>query len=285
MNDQSVNARLKYLTGFGSHHETEAVEGALPIGQNSPQHVAFGLYAEQLSGTAFTAPRSENLRSWLYRLRPSAMHAAFERVEDKLLRTAPCHEAETTPNRLRWAPLAIPAAPTDFVEGLATYATNGDSRSQHGAGIHGYCANRSMAKRVFYSADGEMLFVPQEGAITLATELGRIGVAPGAVALVPRGMKFRVEIHGSPVRGYICENYGAPFRLPDLGPIGSNGLANARDFQIPVAAYEDRDEPTEVIAKFAGHLWRTRLDHSPLDVVAWHGNYAPFKTTSRASTP
>ena len=268
---------MKYLAGFGSHHETEAIAGALPVGQNSPQQVAFGLYAEQLSGSAFTAPRSENARSWLYRLRPSAMHGAFARVDDGLVRTAPCGEAETPPNRLRWSPLPMPGASIDFVEGLATYATCGESRAQHGAAIHAYAANRSMERRVFYGADGEMLLVPQEGAITLATEMGRLAVAPGEVALVPRGVKFRVEIGATSVRGYICENYGAPFRLPDLGPIGSNGLANPRDFQYPVAAYEDRDEPTEVIAKFGGHLWRGRIDHSPLDVVAWHGNYAPFK--------
>ena len=277
MNDQSIASTLKYLNGFGSHHETEAVEGALPVGQNSPQKVPFGLYAEQLSGSAFTAPRAENLRSWLYRLRPSAMHRPFERMDDKLIRTAHCREVETSPNRLRWQPLPMPAERVDFVDGLATYATCGDSRAQHGAGVHGYCANKSMERRVFYSADGELLIVPQEGALVLATELGRLEVAPGEIALVPRGVRFRVELRGGPARGYACENYGATFRLPELGPIGSNGLANPRDFQYPVAAWEDRDEPTEVVAKFGGHLWSAQFDHSPLDVVAWHGNYAPFK--------
>ena len=268
---------MRYLTGFGSHHETEAVAGALPVGQNSPQKVAFGLFAEQLSGAAFTAPRAENLRSWLYRLRPSAMHRPFERMDDRLVRTAHCREVEASPNRLRWQPLPLPAERVDFVAGLATYATCGDARAQHGAGIHAYCANKSMERRVFYSADGEMLFVPQEGAIVLATEMGRLEAAPGEVALVPRGVRFRVELAAASARGYVCENYGAPFRLPELGPIGANGLANARDFQYPVAAFEDRDEATEVVAKFGGHLWCARFDHSPLDVVAWHGNYAPFK--------
>ncbi len=245
MNDQSVQTSVKYLSGFGSHHETEALEGALPVGRNSPREVAFGLYAEQLSGTAFTAPRAQNLRSWLYRLRPSAAHGPFEQVDDGLIRTGRCREAETSPNRLRWAPLPMPADRADFVAGLATYATCGEARAQHGAGIHLYCANRSMAKRVFHNADGEMLFVPQEGAITLATELGRLDVAPGEIAVVPRGMKFRVLIHGAAVRGYVCENYGAPFRLPDLGLIGSNGLANPRDFQSPSPHIEDRDKPTD----------------------------------------
>ena len=276
MNDRSVQNAIKYLSGFGAHHETEAIEGALPVGQNSPQKAPFGLYAEQLSGSSFTMARPENLRSWLYRLRPSAMHGPFEQLDDKLVRTGRCREVETSPNRLRWAPMPMPADRADFLDGLTTYATCGEARAQHGAGIHVYCANRSM-DRVFYDADGEMLFVPQEGAITLATEMGNLAVAPGEIALVPRGVRFRVAIHGTAVRGYVCENYGAPFRLPDLGPIGSNGLANPRDFLAPTAAYEDRDAKTELVAKFGGHLWSTSLDHSPLDVVAWHGNYYPVK--------
>jgi homogentisate 1,2-dioxygenase len=239
--------------------------------------VPFGLYAEQLSGSAFTMPRGQNLRSWLYRLRPSAMHKPFARVADAGVRTAPCLEAECSPNRLRWAPQPAPSAPTDFIAGLATLATCGDARAQRGAGVHLYAANRSMKDRVAYDADGELLIVPQEGALLLATELGRLEVAPGEVAVVPRGVRFRVDLRGDAARGYVCENYGAPFRLPDLGPIGSNGLASPRDFLAPVAAFEDRDEPTELIAKFGGHLWATRLAHSPLDVVAWHGNYFPYK--------
>jgi homogentisate 1,2-dioxygenase len=253
------------------------VEGALPVGRNSPQQVPFGLYAEQLSGSAFTMARTQNLRSWLYRLRPSAMHKAYARIADGSLRTAPCLEAESSPNRLRWMPQPAPAAPTDFVAGLATLATCGDAHAQHGAAAHVYAANRSMEDRVFHDADGELLIVPQEGALLLATEFGRLDVAPGEIAVVPRGIRFRVEIGGAIARGYVCENYGAPFRLPDLGPIGSNGLAAPRDFLAPTAAFEDREAPTELVAKFGGHLWSTRLDHSPLDVVAWHGNYYPYK--------
>jgi homogentisate 1,2-dioxygenase len=208
-------------------------------------------------------------------MRPSAMHAPFKRIDDGKLRTAPCREAECPPNRLRWAPQPMPKEPTDFLAGLATLATGGDVRLQVGAAAHAYAANRSM-KRLFYSADGEMLIVPQHGALLLATEFGRLEVAPGEIALVPRGVKFRVEVEG-PIRGYVCENYGAPFRLPELGPIGSNGLANVRDFLAPCAAYEDRDERTEVVAKLGGHLWSVEYDHSPLDVVAWHGNFYPYK--------
>jgi homogentisate 1,2-dioxygenase len=268
---------MNYLSGFGSHHESEAVAGALPVGRNSPQKTPFGLYAEQLSGSSFTMPRAHNLRSWQYRLRPSAMHAPFTRIPDGAIRTAPCGEVEATPNRLRWGPQAAPGAPTDFVAGLETLATCGDAQAQRGVAMHRYAANRSMVDRVFYSADGELLLVPQEGALTLATEFGVLEVAPGEIALIPRGVRLRVELGGAMARGYACENYGAPFRLPDLGPIGANGLAAARDFLAPVARFEDRDAATELVAKFAGHLWSTRLAHSPLDVVAWHGNYYPCK--------
>jgi homogentisate 1,2-dioxygenase len=277
VNDRSATTALQYLSGFGSFHETEAVAGALPQGQNSPQKVPFGLYAEQLSGSAFTAPRSENLRSWLYRLRPSAMHDAFEQIDDGLVRTAQCREADVSPNRLRWKPLAMSATRADFLDGLITYVTCGDARSQHGAAVHLYAANRSMKDRVFYDADGELLVVPWDGELLFATEFGRLAVAPGEIALIPRGVKFRVELTGPGARGYVCENYGATFRLPELGPIGSNGLANPRDLLAPVAAYEDADRETEVVAKFAGHLWSAKLAHSPLDVVAWHGNYYPYK--------
>ena len=266
---------LRYLSGFGAHRESEAVEGALPVGQNSPQKPPFGLYAEQLSGSAFTAPRSQNLHSWLYRMRPSAMHEPFRRMDDGRIRTAACREAECPPNRLRWGPLPIPDAPTDFVAGLATLATAGDVRTQVGAAVHVYAANRSM-ERFFSTSDGEVLLVPQQGGILLATEFGRLAVTPGEIAVVPRGVKFRVEVAG-PVRGYACENYGAPFRLPELGPIGANGLANPRDFLGPVACFEDVEKPAEVVTKLAGHLWSVRYSHSPLDVVAWHGNHYPYK--------
>ena len=265
---------LKYQTGFGAHFTTEAVAGALPIGQNSPQRVPFGLYAEQISGTAFTAPRHENKRSWLYRLRPSAGHGPYAPyAQDKLVSR---FDGPVTPNRLRWSPLEIPAAPTDFVDGLVTIAGNADAATLNGMGVHLYLANTSMQNRVFYDADGELLIVPQQGVLTLVTEMGVLKAGPGHIAVIPRGVRFRVEVDG-PSRGYVCENYGAAFKLPDLGPIGSNGLANPRDFETPVAAFEDVDAPTLVIQKFQGSLWAAEWDHSPLDVVAWHGNLAPYR--------
>jgi homogentisate 1,2-dioxygenase len=262
---------MTYLPGFANHHATEAVPGALPVGRNSPQKTPFGLYAEQLSGTAFTAPRAENRRSWLYRLRPTANHPPFKPYAGaKHLRSAPFDEVPPSPNRMRWNPLPLPTVPTDWVDGLVSYGGN------EGVGIHLYAANRDM-DRAFFSADGELLIVPEQGGLLIDTELGRLDVPPLHVALIPRGVRFRVALPDGAARGYVLENYGALFRLPDLGPIGANGLANPRDFETPVAWFEDRDEPCEVVQKFGGGLWRTTLDHSPFDVVAWHGNLAPCR--------
>jgi homogentisate 1,2-dioxygenase len=266
---------IRYQSGFGNTFESEAVKGALPVGRNSPQRPPKGLYPEVLSGSAFTAPRAENRSSWLYKLRPSAMHGPYRRIKDGLLRSGPFTEVETSPNRLRWDPLPLPSKPTDFVDGLATMAGSGDAALQTGVAVHVYRANRSMKNRVFWNADGELMFVPQQGALSLFTELGELQIAPGEIAVVPRGMKFRVELSG-PSRGYLCENYGAHFRLPELGPIGSQGLAQTRDFLAPVAAFEDKGK-CEAVAKFMGALWASELAHSPLDVVAWHGDYVPYK--------
>jgi homogentisate 1,2-dioxygenase len=266
-----------YQSGFGNEFATEALPGVLPASQNSPQKVAHGLYAEQLSGTAFTAPRSDNQRSWLYRIRPAAMHHPFTKVFHPTLQSGPFTELSASPNQLRWNPFPIPSAPADFIEGLITIAGNGSADSQIGVAIHVYTANRSMQDRFFYNADGEMLIVPQQGALSLRTELGVLDIAPGEIAVVPRGVRFAVDLQADSARGYVCENYGQLLRLPDLGPIGANGLANRRDFLAPVAAYEDREGQFELLAKFAGKLWSAAIDHSPLDVVAWHGNYTPYK--------
>ena len=268
-----------YLSGFASELATEALEGALPVGRNSPQRAPYGLYPEQMSGTAFTVPRHANRRSWLYRIRPAVLHGAFEPFAQPLLATAPFDATHTSPNPLRWDPFPLPDAPTDFVDGLSTIAGNGNAAAQTGLGIHVYACNRSMRERFFYDADGELLIVPQQGELRIATELGILDVAAGEIALVPRGVRFAVELAdpASPARGYVCENYGAQFRLPELGPIGANGLANARDFLAPVAAYSTREGEFALIAKFGGRLWRAPIDHSPLDVVAWHGNYTPYK--------
>ncbi|MBB5936316.1 homogentisate 1,2-dioxygenase [Streptomyces zagrosensis] len=278
---RKVAEALIYSSGFGNEHSSEAVPGALPHGRNSPQRAPLGLYAEQLSGSAFTEPRRNNRRSWLYRIRPSAAHPPFTRIDNGALRSAPFTGPEQSavapdPNRLRWDPLPKPATGTDFLAGLWTLGGNGDATQRTGMAIHLYAANTSMTDRVFSDADGELLIVPESGGLLLRTEFGLLRAEPGEVALIPRGVRFRVELLDPTVSGYVCENYGQPFILPDLGPIGANGLANARDFRAPVAAYEERETPVDVVNKFCGNLWATTYDHSPLDVVAWHGNHVPY---------
>ncbi|NYF36169.1 homogentisate 1,2-dioxygenase [Stenotrophomonas sp. JAI102] len=265
-----------YQTGFGNEFATEAVPGALPVGRNSPQRVAHGLYAEQLSGTAFTAPRGSNRRSWVYRIRPAVTHGEFTPFLQPHLH-GDFAQGAVSPNQLRWDPLPLPGTPTDFIEGLYTMGGNGSPDAHGGVGIHLYAANRDMQGRYFYDADGELLIVPQLGRLRLLTELGVIEIEPQQIAVIPRGVRFRVELPDGDARGYVCENFGALLKLPDLGPIGSNGLANPRDFETPHAAFENLDGAFELIAKFEGQLWRADIDHSPLDVVAWHGNYAPYR--------
>jgi homogentisate 1,2-dioxygenase len=267
---------LQYQSGFGNEFATEALPGALPVGRNSPQRAPYRLYAEQLSGTAFTAPRHSNRRSWLYRIRPAALHGKFEALPAGGFHNDFGH-GPVTPEQLRWSPMAMPSAPTDWLDSLFTMAGNGGAWAGTGAGIHVYAANRDMEGRFFYDADGELLIVPQQGRLRIATELGVLEVEPQEIALIPRGIRFSISLPDGEARGYVCENFGAMLKLPDLGPIGSNGLANPRDFLAPVAAYVDREGEFELVAKFQGHLWRAPLRHSPLDVVAWHGNYTPCK--------
>ena len=265
-----------YQTGFGNEFATEALPGALPVGRNSPQQVAHGLYAEQLTGTAFTAPRHANRRSWLYRIRPAAVHGRFEPFAH-----AGFHNdfgsGPVTPEKLRWDPLPLPGTGTDFIEGLYTVAGNGGPEAGTGVGLHLYAANRDMDGRFFCNADGELMLVPELGRLHIETELGVLDVEPQQIAVIPRGVRFRIALPEGQARGYVCENFGALFKLPDLGPIGSNGLANPRDFEYPQAAFEDVEGEFELLTKFQGHLWRSDIGHSPLDVVAWHGNYAPYR--------
>ena len=277
---------LAYLTGFGNDFETERLPGALPVGRNSPQKCPYGLYAEQLSGSPFTAPRATNQRTWFYRIRPSVLHGArFSRVEGGHWRTAPCASPEMPPGQLRWGPTPIPNTPMTLVEGIHSMTTAGDAGAQAGMGAHVYLATASMKDAYLVNADAEMLFVPQQGALRFVTECGIIEAAPGEIVAIPRGMKMRAELVDGPVRGYMCENYGGAFRLPERGPIGANCLANSRDFLTPVAAYEDREAPSTLYLRNRGVLWKTQIGHSPLDVVAWHGNYAPYKYDLRRFSP
>lgn len=265
--------------GFGNHFESEAVPGALPVGRNSPQRAPLGLYAELLSGSAFTAPRAENRRTWMYRRRPSVVAGACEPYPHPTWKTGAAEGVVAPPDPLRWHPIPVPEQPLDFVDGVHTVAVNGDAEAQTGIGVHLVLCNASM-KRAFVDADGELLLVPQQGRLRITTELGMLEVAPGEIALLPRGMAFRVDVDG-PTRLYVCENYGAPFRLPELGPIGSNGLASARDFLAPRAAFDADPAPTEIVRKAGGRLWRSQSPTSPFNVVAWHGNLVPFKYDTR----
>jgi homogentisate 1,2-dioxygenase len=274
---------LRYQGGFGNEYASEAVAGALPQGRNSPQRAPFNLYPELISGTAFTAPRRENRRSWLYRRQPSVVAGRYQAYQQPHWTTGAGREIALPPEPMRWAPIPLEGAEDlDFVDGIRTLAANGDAEAQSGVAAHVYLCGRSMQRRALVNADGEMLFVPQQGRLVLRTEMGVLEVKPGEIALLPRGVVFKVALPDSeagagPSRGYLCENYGAQFRLPELGPIGSNGLANARDFQAPVAAFEDATIAYELIKKSSGRLWSAPTRHSPFNVVAWHGNLAPVK--------
>jgi len=274
-----MSGPLDYLSGFGNQHSTEALPGALPVGRNSPQRAAHGLFAELLSGTAFTAPRAANLRTWMYRKHPSVQAGPFTPLAHPHLVSGAAGGVAMPPDPLRWKPLAMPVGDVaiDFIEGLRTWVVNGDVAAQIGMAAHLVVANRAMTRRAFVDADGEILIVPQQGRLAITTELGRLDVSPGEIALIPRGMAWSVALPDGAARAYVCENYGAPFRLPELGPIGSNGLANARDFLAPVAAVDDTPGDWELVKKFDGRLWRATLASSPFDVVAWHGNLAPYK--------
>lgn len=274
---QVPDSPLTYQSGFGNEFATEAIPGALPRGRNSPQLAPFDLYPELLSGTAFTAPRHENRRSWLYRRQPSVIAGRYSPFVQTLWSTGIEGRAALPPEPLRWAPPAFSDVPADFVEGMTTLVANGNAAMQAGMGALMYCANRSMEKRAFVNHDGEMLVVPQEGRLLIRTEMGMLDVKPGEIVLLPRGVAFQVTLPEGPARGYVCENYGAMFRLPELGPIGSNGLANARDFLSPVAACEGGQAGYELVKKSDGFFWTAPLKSSPFNVVAWHGNLAPVK--------
>ncbi|MGP0094050.1 MAG: homogentisate 1,2-dioxygenase [Xanthobacteraceae bacterium] len=277
----------QYMSGFGNSFETEALRGALPVGRNSPQKVNYGLYAEQLSGTPFTAPQGANQRSWLYRIRPTVRHAGrFHKIGRGRIRTAPERdEGELPIGQLRWGPVPIPREALTFVTGLHTVTTAGDAEAMAGMASHVAFVTQSMVREHFFNADGELLVVPQQGTLRFRTEFGVIEVEPGEICVIPRGVIFRVELIDGPARAYVCENYGGAFALPGRGPIGANCLANARDFLTPVAAYEDSEDPCTLFVKWGGELFKTEVGHSPIDVVAWHGNYAPYKYDLRRYSP
>ncbi len=270
--------KTHYQHGFLNHFETEARAGALPHGQNSPQKSPLGLYAEQLTGSAFTMPRHRNLKSWLYRIKPSVVQGKFVEIgHGTWISDAAQGRVVKTPQAMRMNPYPEATKPTDFVDSLYTYAINGSAASASGSAIHLYAFNQSMKNRYLYNADAEMMLVPESGEMTVHTELGALELSPLHIGVIPRGMKFRIELTSKHARGYVCENFGQPFQLPELGPIGANGLAHPRDFETPIAAFENLEGDFELLARYQGSLWQARIGHSPLDVVAWHGNYAPYR--------
>jgi len=277
----------QYMSGFGNSFETEALPDALPIGRNSPQKVNYGLYAEQLSGSPFTAPREQNQRSWLYRIWPTVKHSGrYARIDKRLIRTAPAREESTLPiGQQRWNPLPIPKAELTFVTGLHTMTTAGDCDTQVGMASHVLLVTHPMTNEFFFDADGELLIVAQHNKLRFRTEFGVIDIEPGEICVIPRGVIFKVELINGPARAYVCENYGGAFTLPNRGPIGANCLANPRDFLIPVATYEDKEQTSSLFVKWGGELYRSEIARSPLDVVAWHGNYAPYKYDLRRFSP
>lgn len=268
-----------YQSGFGNHFETEALAGALPQGMNSPQKCAYGLYGEQLSGTPFTAPAAENERTWVYRIRPSVKHVGrFQKVDVPYWKSAPFIDPDVASlGQYRWDPVPHAEEALDWISGMRTMTTAGDVNTQIGMAAHVYLVTASMEDSYFYSADSELLVVPQQGILRFHTELGILDVAPQEIAIIPRGLVYRVEVIDGPARGFVCENYGQKFDLPYRGPIGANCLANARDFKTPVAAFEDREVPSDITVKWCGQFHKSQIDQSPLDVVAWHGNYVPVK--------
>ncbi|MEE9454513.1 MAG: homogentisate 1,2-dioxygenase [Paracoccaceae bacterium] len=282
-----MGATLSYMPGFGNDFETEALPDALPQGRNSPQKCNYGLYAEQLSGTPFTAPTHENERTWCYRIRPSVKHVnRFQRIEMPYWKSAPnIDDHITSLGQYRWDPVAMPDTPLSFITGMRTMTTAGDVNTQVGMAAHQYLATVDMVDEYFYSADSELLVVPQDGVLVIATELGIMRVEPLEIAIIPRGMVFKVTLEDGPARGFVCENYGAKFVLPGRGPIGANCLANPRDFKTPIAAFEDKEVPSKVTMKWCGQFHETEIGHSPLDVIAWHGNYVPCKYDLRTFSP
>ncbi|MBI1396949.1 MAG: homogentisate 1,2-dioxygenase [Betaproteobacteria bacterium] len=268
---------LSYQTGFGNEFATESIPGTLPRGRNSPQRPPQGLYPELISGTAFTAPRHANRRTWTYRTRPSVVTGHFELVEHPTWTTLATNGTAVPPNPMRWHPFPLPTTPTDFLQGLHTIAATGHPDFQTGVAALVYLANESMGRRALVNIDAEMLIVPQQGRLRILTELGWLEVCPGEIAVIPRGLGFRVDLPDGPSRGYVAENQGAHFRLPELGPIGSNGLANARDFLSPLAATDPDPGSYEIFRRFGGRLYRAGSDSTPFNVVAWHGNLAPYK--------
>ncbi|GAD98612.1 homogentisate 1,2-dioxygenase, putative [Paecilomyces variotii No. 5] len=274
----------RYQVGFGNRFVSEAVPDTIPRdGRNLPQRANYDLYIEQLNGTTFVTCRKDMFNVWFHRIRPSCAHKALKPLEYKhdivSVFSSQNEGVSFVPFNNEWGPLEIPleSKPTNFWQGIKTILGHGDPTLKEGVAVHQYAANLSMDKEAFVNHDGDYLFVPQQGRLDIQTELGRMMVLPGELFVIPAGLRFKVSLPDGPSRGYIQEIFGSHFELPDLGPIGSNGLALPQDFEIPVASYDLDTSSWEIITKLAGKLYHYEQAHTPFDVVGWHGNYVPYK--------
>jgi homogentisate 1,2-dioxygenase len=277
-----------YMPGFGNDFETEALPGALPQGMNSPQKCNYGLYGEQLSGTAFTAPSHQNERTWCYRIRPSVKHThRFQKIAVPHWKSAPLVDPDII--SLGSIPLgsgggALRTADLDHRHAHHDHGGRCEHPDRHG---EPYVSGERSRCRMNISSrpTANCWSCRRKAGLRFCTELGIIDLEPKEIAILPRGLVYRVEVLEGPARGFVCENYGQKFVLPGRGPIGANCMANPRDFKTPVAAFEDREVPSTVTVKWCGQFHETKIGHSPLDVVAWHGNYAPVKYDLRTYCP
>lgn len=277
---------IEYIPGFNGYHQSEAEHGALPKYQNSPQKPPMGLYAEQINGSAFTTAREQTKLTWCYRTRPSAAHEPFVEYNHPSWLSPPFNTISQAPNQYRWSPDKPSSLSTNFIDSIKTLAGYGSPQSLQGASTSTFIATKSMSddNTYFSNNDGELLIVLQEGDILVTTELGLLQATTdnnnSDIIVIPRGIRFKVDLISTQARGYICENFGQPLQLPELGPIGANGLAHSRHFLYPKAYYEHNkisNSTYKWLCKYQGKLWQTKLDYSPCNVVAWHGNFAPYK--------
>lgn len=283
---------------------SEAVSGAVPAVNNSPQKPPLGLRTERISGGSFVAPRELSYQTWLYRLRASIAHSDWARLrvsgaDEGYGPPSPVRPANVTPNSRLWGGFPAPAAGSHWANGQQLLGRNGDPQAKEGMALWVFSVTASMPPRqAFASLDGEALVIPQSGALDIQTELGRLVVRQNEIAVIPRNVRYRVCLpEGKPCRGYVCELYQGHFRLPDLGVIGSTGLANVRDFQVPKAFVDATvhshlgttqapgpgaptgvdDGEWSIVARLVGNLWHCTQAHTPFDVVGWHGTCYPFK--------
>jgi len=279
MSTESTSESLRYLAGFGNTLQSEAVPGALPTEQNTPNPPPFSLVTEQINGTGFTVHRAENRRVWLYRLRAQILDRPFTEWASPAggRFVADFGEGVPTPEVMRFRPMSMPSAPTTFLEGLTTFAGAGDPSQRRGAAVHLYAATADMVDTSFCNIDGDLLLVPEHGRLHVRTELGRLQVAPGEILILPRGIRFQVSLPDGAARGWVGELFDGHFQLPERGPVGANGMADERHFLAPVADFDDDPRPWTIVVRQGGRLWQTTSPHSPFDVVAWHGSYVPFK--------